>query len=480
MGLDITDVGVVKQIIQEIELEQNQKRKRKEWDNSRIFNGDVRYYAKKRLQEVYPKTYNSFTVSELNLSKKIVEKLSVSYSKKPKRKLEKDGDTEKYNEIMSMCGGNKPWYLFDQFSNLHRYSCLEFSYGQNIDGSPWTYLRPLTPFQFDRIVDDYSRTICVIKSLPTESGRRDIRGDNYDAIIQDEPEDNNLRRYALYTDEYFVKVIVSGDKKNLKVQYEIDEDNKERKNPLGVIPFVFYQEGDETVLPVHSPIGSQTTTANELMSIIMTGSALQSFGNLIISAPSEQDLPDELQNSLFTYMKLPQIDGEIKTTADYIQPSPDIPSILEVLARYVISVMDEWGIKSSQSIKGSVQQFSSGIDRLLSFADTFEKVTIMQSSFEKLENQLYRIISKWSELTGFHKFTSQSVNVVYNKQKPLLSEEEILKNIKTKFELGLIEPWEALRELEPNITPDEAKKKIEEIRKNKLTSLGVSLAQVQQ
>ena len=72
MHINIFDENILKRVITDIESAQNQERKRKEFDNCQIYNGEVVHYVNKRLREIFPETYKEFTKSGINIAKKIV------------------------------------------------------------------------------------------------------------------------------------------------------------------------------------------------------------------------------------------------------------------------------------------------------------------------------------------------------------------------------------------------------------------------
>ena len=309
----------------------------------------------------------------------------------------------------------------------------------------------------------------VIVSKPNETGKTQISGDKRDAIIQDAPEDEERRVYEIYTDHNYMVVHISGsNNEGLKIYPQTDENNLDFINPIGVIPFAFYQKGDNTRLPVPSSLGAETTTVNEIMSVILTGGTLNTFGNLVVKHPAKQNLPDTMAASLFAYLKLPQLGGEEKeTTADYINPQSDITAFREALAAYAISILDDHGITAGQSLKGQTEHFSSGLDRALASADTTKEVNKLKQSYQTIENQIFNIIKSITEITGMFKFRSERITIIFNKEKPLTSESDLIANVRAKLDLGIITKAKAIIELEPNITLEDAKAIIEEVSKER-------------
>ena len=468
--INIMDKNVVHRIISDINTHQNQKRKEAELDAWQVYAGNVKEYVRARMKKVYPYTYEEFTLSSLSLSQKIVNKKAMAYKDTPMRVLENDLESMNYNLLLELMGFDKEMQIFDTYFNLHKYAGLKFDFDE--EGN--LYAQALAPYQFDRIVDQWGKTVCVVTSIVQDAYKPIINGDGHEAVVQDEPEDIDLKRYAIWTEENFVIVRVRHVEKAMDIQYEEIPNNKNMVNELGVIPFVFKQEGNSRVLPISSPLTEQTIVANEMMSLILTGTAIQTFSNLIISHPENQHFPDKLESSLFTYMKLEQKEDQPATTAQYINPSPDLAGMLDVLGKYISQVLDEHGIRVGQGLNGGAEKFTSGLDRMISNADTLQIIAKNQNEYSEVEENFYRIIQAYHVANRSNTFTSNKVNVTYEKLRPMIAESDVLANIKTKLELGAIEEWEKFQILNPNLSEEEARAKldrVEEAKEEKLKSL---------
>ena len=286
---------------------------------------------------------------------------------------------------------------------------------------------------------------------------------------------------AMWTDTQHVMVNLERTKQGVRfIRQEIDG-NEERVNELGVIPAMFDQDGSEMERPALNPLSEQTITLNYIMSIIITGMAAQSFGQLVVSHPDHQTIPDTLQQGLFTFIKLPQVgEGAAPTTADYISPSPDLGSMMETYKLYALSILDEHGVKGGDAIKGGAQEFSSGIDRLLSQMDTTEVIEMNQQSYAEKEQELFELFKAFYGLTGKASFTTEEINVQYKKPRPMQSDMELLDIIQKKLDAGLIEEWEKFIILDPNMSPEQARKKLEDINAEKEAKVGKFLNEAEQ
>jgi len=240
-----------------------------------------------------------------------------------------------------------------------------------------------------------------------------------------------------------------------------------------MIPACFAQQGDNAALPISNPITNQTIEFCTQYSSMLTSANVQSFGHLVLSHPSDQKMPSEIYNSLFTYSKLPQVEGGIPTTLDYLNPAPNLDGQLQILQNFGHQIITEHLGDGSQSVNGS-DNFTSGLDRMIANSDISNIIESNEQVFAKCENVLYNIIKSFYDIKDRQKFRSKNITIKYSKSRPIISESDILSNIEKKLMLGLIEKYEALIMLDPNTTVENAKKKISTIkeeRKADLTSI---------
>ena len=469
---DLNNPNTLSRIIESL-VHPEQDRYRKEIDEQwRVLRGDLRFFVEEEIKRLYPKTYQNFIISEMNFASKVTDKRAKAYKEEPLRVLANDTESEAYQAQMREMQSLWHWRLFDTYRNYFRYSCLWFSFYTDDKGNQVPLLRALRPSQFTRIVNDFGQTevFAVYFGSDIESENQ-VRGDQFELLQQDEPEDDDSFYIGLWTNEQHKVVKVSS---NQGGDYRFEEkplmDNEDGINDLGIIPAVFSQEGDNRERPAFNPLKDQTITLNSMYSIIMSGVSVQTFGQLILKHPQDQSVPDISQQGIFVYLPLPQVgQDEPETSAEYITPTPNISESLEVFDKYAMNTLREHGL--SGEVSGQ-NKFTSGLDRLLSQMDTTEIIEENQQYFAVNENQLLKIIKAFNELTGGPRYQSEEMSVIYKKPKPLQSEKELLETIEKKLSLGLIEKYEALMILDPNMNKDAAQQKIERIQEQ--TSLRIS------
>ena len=455
--MDLLDSGFVNKIISDIQTSQNKERREAEIKALEIYSGELKTHVLQRIKKLYPKTWSSFTIADVNLLKKITDKKAKSYQKSPIRELESENETDEYVALMKECGSIKAWQTFDTYYNLHKHAAMWFSY----DGDR-IILRPLNPSQFSRVTNNFGDTQVFIVNFPSNDMYITTDTDGRKAIIQDSEQDSSCERYALWTKDQHVVIryYEGSDEKNCRIVYESIDGNENNINPLGIIPAVFAQAGDNSALPILNPLPEQTIEYGQQYSVMLTGCSVQTFGHLVLKHPEDQKMPDEIYNSLFTYSRLPQIDGS-DTSLEYLNSSPNIQSNLDVLRDFGGSIVSEHLGDGSQNIKN--QTFTSGLDRLIAQSDITSIIESNQQVYADCENSLYKIIRAFYFAKNDFRFRSDSITVKYPKPKPIQSESELLANIEKKIALGLMERHEALMTIDPNMSKEAAIAKIEQI-----------------
>lgn len=463
--MDLLNDSDVRDIINEINTSQVKRRREDEIKAFEVYSGDLSFHVKKRLKELYPQTHASFSISDLNISRKIVDKQSKSYKQNPLRELDNTRETEAYSSYMKEMDAQAAWQWFDIYYNLHRHACMWFNYIAMEDGSRRLVLRPLNPSQFFRITDDIGDTKVFIVNFPDYTLYESDDSDGFSSNIQDSQQDSvTYRRYAIWTKEQHI-VVMYDHKKDKIVRQQI-KGNEESVNDLGIIPAAFAQQGDNSALPIRNPLTNQAIEFNQQYAVMLTSCSLQSFGHLVLSHPEDQEQPSEIYNSLFTYSTLPQKLGDTPTTLDYLNPQPDLNAQLQVLQNYGHQIITEHLGDGAQTVNGS-DNFTSGLDRMIAMSDVSNLIESNQQIYVKAENQLFDVIKAYAEVSGEFRFSSEDITIKYPKAKPIQSEAEILDNIKKKLDLGLIEKYEAIIMLDPNMTAEQAREKLARVQEEK-------------
>ena len=435
-------------------------------DQWRILRDDLAPYVKSLIKGRHPVTYDSFEVSKLNFARKITKKRSMAYKEDPRRILGSDEETITYEEMLKESKSKWQWRIFDTYFNYFRYSAMWFQVREK-DGVQKTSLMSLMPSQFFRIVDDYGDTVLFGVYMGNGGdGDRVIRGDGQESLIQDEPEDNEVRNLAIWTDTQHAMLEISGDQGKLEIKRIPIEGNELGKNDLGKIPATFAQEGDPRFRPAFNALATQTLTLNYLMSVILTGMPLSIFGNMILKRPANQEIPDEFAASPYTYYDLPQVeDGNIETSLDYITPPSNVKDGLEVFEANLKAILDENDVKGGESMDG--QDYTSGFHLALSKLDTTEVIKFNQEHYTDNEKEMYQIFKAYDMALKQNKLRSEDITIIFKEPDPVTSKDERIEQAIKLEQNGFIEPHEKFVILDPSMDLEAAKEKQEVIDKLK-------------
>lgn len=496
MELNILDPANVKQIITEIESQENRDRRRYEWQQYLCMEGELHIFVKGLLEKMLPQDSKWMEPVDVRISKKIVDKLGKAYSLPPKRYIQDERTGEKnekktdlLNEIYEKGMFNNALMHFDKNVNLHKYACLWITEreGEYIKAEtvPVSACHPV----FD---PDTGKLLAMVLNYPGEDITHDHysvdrgsdklgRGmsftgpDGVNQMIAESPHDSNTsgNTYAMWTPKqhavYKVSKETSPDGKTVtNITYVRQTDNEKLNgvNDLGVIPFVFYSTDQNNELPIRNPITRQTIFINALLSAL-AAAAIRNIGVAKLKRPQGMEV-NILEQGLSTFVDLAQPknaeDGQVDLTFEV--PNHDLQGQLTVALSLMMQIFSEYGIKATDAISGqTVQEFASGLDRALAQADVTDLIEMRQMIYEQqVEPQIFKIVQAYLKRKGQDQFGDKSsVSVIYQKPRILKSDEQTLNNLDKQKTMRLISRTGQMKVLDPNLTTKEAKKMLEMI-----------------
>lgn len=487
MEIDILDKNVVHKILFEANSWQNKKRKEKEWAAYQIKEGMVREYVKEELKQLFPKNHLKMRVSDINVTKKVVDKLSKSYAMSPQRELpnaSKDVN-ENLNSLYKSNKFNMAFRNFDWIYNLHKY-CL---FWVNYDAEMNEY-RPqaLKPFEYDVIRDANSGDLqCVILSYPDIDITRNSLNtnipveisDGINQLIQESQFDSGAEAkvFALWTPIQHAVVVwqkksIQGAAKkeiSYSVTYVPIDGNPQNVNPLGALPFVYLQKSDAADYPTHNPLSDQTINFNVFYSDMLTSATMQGFGQAVLKYPEGAEIK-EIEIGYMNAVKLPQsqVPDAPPTDFTYVNASPDLAGQQKVYLTYLKQVLAEHGITGAQSIDGENEKFTSGLDRLIANADVQWLIQDNQEQYLDVENEVFDIVKMYEAMNGNFEFQDfEEIKVIYQKPTVQISDSEKLNNIKMLLDMNLKSRAQALMILDPNLSEQQSEEMIAKLDQGK-------------
>jgi hypothetical protein len=470
--IDITNADHLALLISEIEGDENITRKKNAWISYQCLEGNQLEYVEERLQYLYPKTWHKFRKSDISLVKKVDGKVSKAYKASPTRSLKNEKESESLNKIYDAFKFDRTFKEFDKYFNQHKYSCLWLNYinplEDEIEGK--YILRALQPFEYDLILHEvtYEPVVVVFNYPDSDVTGQAGSSDGIDQMIADSSSDmgQQSKRYSFWDKTNFVKVrsIIRKDQETKVMKREISF-IEIKAHGLTRLPFSYLSSEQSPAYPIASNLAPQSIEFNVGLSDLKTAAAHQGHGQLVIEHPEGQKLLD-VHMGMHTAISLPQSSkpDAKPTKASYISASPDLAGQLEVLKFDVTNILDEHGIKAKGAIEGGVENFSSGLDRLFSEADTQDIIETNQNLYaSNTEQDIYDILKSYEDAMNKGTFNSESLTIYFEKPKVMISDKETLDNIKLREELGLLLPHEKHQIINPNLSEEEAKKRVLEI-----------------
>jgi len=474
--VDITNPTHLAALISEIESDENIQRKKEAWISYQCLEGNQLEYVEERLQELYPKTWHKFRKSDISLVKKVDKKISKAYKSSPIRKLPKEKESRELNRIYDVFNFDRSFKEFDRYFNQHKYALAWLNYlnplEDEVEGK--YILRALQPFEDDLVLDEVTYLPLVVSFSYPDNDVTDYAGksDGIDQTIADSMSDigQKSKRFSFWDKTNFVKVRSTIRKDEEQKVYKRDVQILSiKKHGLSRLPFSFLSKEQAPAYPIGSNLHKQSIEFNVGFSDLKTAAAHQGHGQLVIKHAEGQKL-QEAHMGMHTALSLPQSSkpDAKPTEASYISASPDLSGQLDVLKFDVTNILDEHGIKAKGAIEGGVDTFSSGLDRLFSEADTQDIIENNQSLYAAtLEQEIYQILKNYEDAMNKPTFTGEELEIYFEKPKVMISDKETLENIKLREELGLILEHEKHQIINPNLSEDEAKKRVELINEQK-------------
>jgi hypothetical protein len=249
---------------------------------------------------------------------------------------------------------------------------------------------------------------------------------------------------------------------NYAITYVDIEGNPQNINPIGELPFVYLQNGDDADYPNPNPLTAQAIQYNVLSSDLYTAGTMQGFGQAVFKYPEGSEIKD-IEIGYMSAVKLPQstMPDSPETSFDYVNANGNLEGQQKLCLTYLKQVLADFGITGAQSVTGENEKFSSGIERLIATADVQWLIKENQEQYLEVENELFKKIKAWEKLKGNNEFEQyDDIKVIYEKPQVMISDTEKLNNIKTQIELGLASRWQGKQMMNPNLSDDQAKEQI--------------------
>lgn len=482
----------IKEIIQEIESDENKRRKAEHTKRHDVYNDHQRpHVLTQLLNEFSHKTVSEMrTCTSINLSRRMVDESASIYKRPPQRDIELESqagaETEADQALKDAILGlyedfrvNVALKRANQKYKLHDQCCI-----QVLPKDGKIVLRVLAPHQYDvvpnpenpeealaYIISTFDRSL--LDNITSQAhdiqgtqmgSKNEVASSGTDKVIADQNDyQASTKRYIMWTAEEILVVTGHGE--------ILSRD----PNPIKALPFIdVAQDKDfEYWIRRGSGIVEFAIDYSTVLSDTVNTNRLQSYAQAVITAESVPDSVTVGPNNIL-FLKLDPKRPEMKPSFEFVSPQPDMKSSLDLLDRLLNYFMTSRGIDpKSVSGDGKTATYASGLERLLAMIDRFEASQDDVDLFMCVEHELFELIRAWYQVIrgtelldpeyDFGEWPEDAEMCVKFAQPQMIrTEADKEASVVYRLENGLMSRVEAIEELR-GVSKDEAQKVADEI-----------------
>lgn len=489
--LNLLDKEVILRILGETTKSEDKNRRRQSFNAYQVYSGNQRVYVEEQLRCHRPISWKSYTLSNISLSKMVIDKRAQAYNEPPIRSVGgNETKTMKLDDIYEQANGLRELQFFDTIFNLNKYCLMWVNYRQKEKQFQFISMHP---YEFVIVRDkDTGRLLVVGLNYPDVEITQDAKpsgeggglgnnsGDGIPDLIAESQTDSAAtgNTWVFWSDTQHVKVrrtavptLVNGiEEMKPSVDYIQIPGNPNMVNPIGKLPFVLATIDTAIDYPTVNPITEQSITFNVQQSETLTAKNIHGSGIQVFKYPEKfQGRFKQMTHGQTEAVHLPQSKNpEDKATEfDYKTSGAQLGPMMDIDMNYLQQVLHEHGLENVNMEQGKIDM-SSGVSKAISGASVQKVIEKNQQIYAKLERDMFEVIKAWDESLGLRMFNrDDELAVIYQKPKVMVSDRETLDNLKLMLELGVIEEWEKFIKMDPNLSEEEARDKLERVEKAK-------------
>ena len=304
--LDLLNPDVILQILTETSKSEDKDRRRNSFNAYQIYSGNQKVYIERELARTRPKSWTSYTISNISVSKMVTDKRAQSYNENPIRSVDgNESKTELLNDIYKQANGLRELQFHDVVFNINKYDLMWVNYREEDQAYQFICLHP---YEFVLVRDkDTGEVLIVGLNYPNTEMTQDARsqgpesgitgGDGIADLIAENQSDSAAQgeTWVFWSKDQHVKVrtnsvpeIVDGIEVLKKsIDYIDIPGNPNMVNPLGVLPFVLTTLDTAIDYPTVNPITEQSITFNTQQSETLTAKNIHGSGIQIFKYPEK-------------------------------------------------------------------------------------------------------------------------------------------------------------------------------------------------
>lgn len=475
---DVLNQAFRKQIIEEIEGDENKRRKAEHQKRQDIFNNKQRKYVLDMLVKEFSESTvrDMRTCTSINLVKRIINEQASIYKSKPERVFENasENEVEQIEQIYNDSKIDVKLKKANQKYKLHGQCAIQIV--PKMDGIK---MRVLAPHQYDVIPsmeDPEVAEVYVVSGYNKDNlmseidGLADIQGRGYYAgqneqssdlinqTIADKDDWRKKKIYAWWTAQYNFLTDETGT---------IISPPEQIENPIQMLPFVDVSPEKDGEFYIDSD--SSTVAFNLDFSVVLSDTCntnrLQSYAQAVITG---EKLPENItvgpNNILF--LPLDPTKPELKPSFEFVSPNPNMEASIDLQDRLLSYFLTSEGIDPKTiSGKAEGEKYASGLERLLATIEKFEASQDDLELFRWVEKQSFDIIKAWASLLPQFPVSisdGTKLSVQFKKPEFVKTASEAEESVIKRMEAGLISKVEAIMELR-GVSKEEAERIAQEL-----------------
>lgn len=404
MAFDVLNPFELKDVIKELDSDENKERKIRSYVAYDIYNNNQHEYVMNCLKKDYPKETvpQMRTVTSINFAQRIVDSEASIYKYEPTRVFNDASDQgqELLENIYAFSNVNYHNKLANRFYRLDE-QCALMMVPNNVTGC--IGLRQLQNWQYDVIphANWYQYPFAYIIPVGVKPGGMADTGyyanvgdsDRMNQIIADK-DDSALsdRRFIIWTDKYNFMCNGLGEPVGIVNDTDIE-------NPIGRLPIIdiskpkgrsFFRDNDNSLARFTIDYLLSLTDLSEII-------RMQGYSQAVLSA---LEVPKQMyigpQRVLFLEKKK-KMTAEEKPEFQFVSPNPDLQGTLDANLALLRMFLSSRGHKTNIiTASDTIESFTSGIHKLLAMVEQHEASIDDFSLFKNVEQEQFDIMRRYS------------------------------------------------------------------------------------
>lgn len=422
-----------------------------------LYEGAIRKHAMKRINKEFtdPKNQSelSHRILEVDLVKRIVNKLSKAYSKSPNRKIiGMESDQELYDWYVETMDLNNAMKRADKAFNNYKEFLIYPYFSERLQ---LPSLKIIDPFKYiavseDKDDDSVATTYAVLAGVLPNGKEKLYCADNERFWVQDSDGE-------ILTDEL--------DKLG----------NSDGVNIYGKVPYIYGKNSTASVMPYPDESMEGIATLIPLLCADINFSVKYMAFSIVYGINMKAETFNRSPAAFISLVK-EDINDETKPELGQLKPEIDIAQVFDS----IMNQLDLW--LNMRGITGSIvksKDISSGISKMIDEADVTDQISNNQVEYIKAEKQIFEFIKVahdiWKEQNIEIPRGSFSADcellIEFERSEPIRSRSDIVKEVAEEKAAGLTSTKRAVKRINPNLPDEEIDEILEEIAEDKAPSV---------